>query len=128
MHTETNLSNGEKEIKKILDECNIKYVYEYPLLIQESRGDKEYQRIWYPDFWLSEFGIVIEYFGMNNHKAYNEGMEHKKKTYKKLNIDLIPVYLETTKKDLKSYLLKSIMRIINSKSKIFKEGLKSCKS
>ena len=94
-------------------------------MITEERGEKTYQRIWYPDFWLSEFGIVIEFFGMNN-KNYKEGIDHKKKTYKELNIDLIPVYQETLDKDLKSYLLKTIMKIINSKAKIFKEGLKKC--
>lgn len=119
------MTKGERAIQKVLDECNIQYIYEYPLLIQEEREGKSYQRIWYPDFWLSEFGIVIEFFGMNNNN-YKEGIEHKKQTYKKLHIDLIPVYQGTLDKDLKSYLLKTISRIINSKDKIFKEGLKRC--
>jgi hypothetical protein len=76
-----------------------------------------------PDFWLSEFGIVIEYFGMKGKKSYDEGVEHKKKTYKQLNIDLIPVYPDTLEKDYKSYILKKIQQIINSKNKIFKENL-----
>lgn len=118
------MSRGEVIIKDWLDECNIKYIYEYPLLIMEERCGEIKQRIWYPDFWLSEFGIVIEYFGLKGKKSYDEGVKHKKENYKQLNIDLIPIYPETLKKDYKSYILKQIQMIINSKNRIFKENLK----
>jgi hypothetical protein len=59
-------SKGEEAIAEVLKKYNIDFVYEYPLLIKEQKeGDGEKLRIWYPDFWLPKYSIIIEYFGMN---------------------------------------------------------------
>jgi hypothetical protein len=76
-------SRGEREIGKFLDGQSIAYQYEYPLAIK----DRDQVRIWYPDFRLPEYGMIIEYFGMNGDAAYNEQMAHKMLSYKEAGID-----------------------------------------
>src|SRR3989338_9649498 len=113
-------SQGEKAIADILTKYNIDFEYEYPLLIREKKeNDTEKLRIWYPDFWLPKYSIIIEYFGMMDNPHYKKGKEDKVKAYKELDIDCIPVYPKTIQGDLKSYLLISIKKLINEKVRHF---------
>jgi hypothetical protein len=71
-------SNGEKAIAEILKKYNIDFVYEHPLLIKETKeNDTEKLRIWYPDFWLPKYSIIIEYFGMVGNPDYDKGKREK---------------------------------------------------
>ncbi len=113
------MSNGEQKIAEILAKYNIGFVYEHPLLIKETFNGKERMRIWYPDFWLPKYSIIIEYFGLDSNPEYHKGKTKKTEAYKKLDIDCIPVYPKTLDKDLKSYLLMNIKRLINDKVRHF---------
>lgn len=86
-------SKGERDIARFLDRQNIAYQYEYPLAII----DRGKTKVWYPDFRLPEYNMIVEYFGMNGDRAYNEQMAYKMKAYKEAGIDGI-------------YLLDSTMR------------------
>lgn len=113
-------SRGEEAIAEILTNYNIDFVYEYPLLIKETKeNDSEKLRIWYPDFWLPKYSIIIEYFGMDEDPVYHRGKVAKINAYKKLDIDCIPVYPKTLQGDLKSYLLINIKKLINDKVRHF---------
>ena len=113
-------SRGERAIAEILTKYNLVFVYEHPLLIKEQKeNDSEKLRIWYPDFWLPKYSIVIEFFGMEGDKNYDEGKRAKLEAYKKLDIDCISVKPSTIEKDLKSYLLITIKRLINDKVRHF---------
>ena len=71
-------SRGERAIAEILTKYNLVFVYEHPLLIKEQKeNDSEKLRIWYPDFWLPKYSIVIEFFGMEGDKNYDEGKRAK---------------------------------------------------
>ena len=119
-------SKGEEAIAGILTKYNIDFVYEYPLLIKETKeNDCEKLRIWYPDFWLPRYSIIIEYFGMIDNPIYQKGKEAKWEAYKKLDIDCIPVYPKTIQSDLKSYLLINIKKLINQKVKHFENRNKN---
>ena len=85
-------SKYEKAIAEFLKECGIKFLYEYPMLIDDVR---EYKRIIYPDFWLPRLNTVIEYFGMLEKPSYIEMYKLKVKTYEKLDIDLVKVRQST---------------------------------
>ena len=112
-------SKGEKAIAEVLKKYNLEFQYEHPLLIKETREeDTEKLRIWYPDFWLPKYSIVIEYFGMNT-ESYLKGKKAKQDAYKELDIDCIPVYPKTIQGDLKSYLLIKIKTLINEKVRHF---------
>ncbi len=96
-------SRGEFEIAKFLDKFKIEFEYEFPIAIVE--GDKT--KIWYPDFYLKEYQIVIEYFGMYNHnKVYKNNANFKKKTFQNCGIQFIPVYELRDKWE--EYILKSM--------------------
>ena len=113
-------SIGENKIAEVLTKYNIDFVYEHPLLIKEKKeNDVEKLRIWYPDFWLPKYSIIIEYFGMDEDPVYHKGKEAKTEAYKKLDIDCIPVYPKTLQGDLKSYLLIKIKTLINEKQRHF---------
>ena len=113
-------SNGERAISDILKKYNIQFEYEHPLLIKETKeNDTEKLRIWYPDFWLPKYSIVIEYFGGDGNPDYDKGKEAKLKAYKSLDIDYISVYPRTIDKNLKAYLLIKIKTLINGKVRHF---------
>lgn len=76
-------SRGERQIASYLNEQGMAYQYEYPLAII----DRGQTRIWYPDFRLPEYGMIIEYFGMNGNSSYNGQMAHKMEAYRKAGID-----------------------------------------
>lgn len=112
-------SKGEEAIAEVLTKYNVNFVYEHPLLIkQQHKSDTEKLRIWYPDFWLPKYSIIIEYFGMNT-PEYLASKKAKWDAYKKLDIDCIPVYPKTIQGDLKSYLLVKIKTLINDKQRHF---------
>ncbi len=114
------MSFGEKAVAEVLEKYNIQFEYEHPLLIKEQKeGDTEKLRIWYPDFWLPKYSIVIEFFGMEKDANYDKGKKAKLEAYKRLDIDYVSVYPSTVKGDLKSYLLIKIKTLINDKVRHF---------
>ena len=76
-------SKGERQIAGFLEQEKIAYLYEYPLAII----DRGKTKIWYPDFKLPEYDIIIEYFGMNGVQSYNSQMEHKLQAYSDAGIN-----------------------------------------
>ena len=70
-------SKGEEKIANFFDKNNIKYLYEFPLAVLDDGKLK----IWYPDFRLPEYGIVLEYLGMSKDNTYEKTTKHKKKVY-----------------------------------------------
>ena len=74
---EGNGSRAERQIARMLDRYGIQYKYEYPVAVV----DRGKVRIWYPDFWLLDYGIIMEYVGGLRDRDYKEGVEHKKAVY-----------------------------------------------
>lgn len=70
-------SNGEVQIARLLSRHGILYLYEHPLAVLDDGK----LRLWYPDFTLPEYGVVIEYGGRMDDLAYREGFEHKTLVY-----------------------------------------------
>jgi hypothetical protein len=80
-------SEGERQIQRFLRRCGLVYRYEYPLAVVE-RGKT---RICYPDSVLPEYGITIEYAGLNG-EEYEVGLRYKKSVYEELGIPARCVY------------------------------------
>jgi hypothetical protein len=76
-------SKTEVQIARLLDREKVPFAYEHPLAVI----DRERTRIWYPDFYLSGYGMVIEYFGMNYDPGYRKWAEHKIQVYRQNGID-----------------------------------------
>lgn len=107
-------SKGERLIANYLEFKNIDFEYEKQIKIKDKNG---MERIWYPDFYITEKEIIIEYFGMKGDKHYDEGTIDKKRTYKKNGYKVICVYPETLKKNWKRYLSIEIDKIKNKQNK-----------
>jgi hypothetical protein len=76
-------SKAEVQIARLLDREGIGYRYEQPLAVL----DRDRTRIWYPDFYLPEYGMIIEYFGMNDDPGYRQRTEHKLAVYRQSGIE-----------------------------------------
>ena len=98
-------SEGERRIAYFLDENAIRYQYEAGVLVHAHENKP---RIWYPDFYLPEFGTYIEYYGLKGKRNYDSGIKRKETTYAKMGLDVIPIYPWTFSEDWKGYIMKGI--------------------
>lgn len=99
-------SEGERKIAAFFQEAGMHFVYEKPILVE----DKGKQRIWYPDFWLPDYSIIIEYFGVLGEEAYDLAIKHKMDVYAQNHLNVIPVYPQTFETDWQDYVLRSIRK------------------
>ena len=100
-------SDGERRIAYFLDYNSIKYQYE-PGVLVNSVGNKP--RIWYPDFYLSEFGAYIEYYGLAGGKNYDRGIKAKQSVYTKMGMAVISVYPWMFAENWQKYIIKELKR------------------
>lgn len=76
-------SRAEEQIARCLDRHGITYRYEYPLaLVDDGRV-----RIYYPDFQLPQYGLLVEYFGVVGNPHYDERTRHKLAVYRQAGMD-----------------------------------------
>ena len=112
-------SDGEKRIYEFLKKRQIRFTYEKPILIKDPMDDK--MQIWHPDFYLDDFNIVIEYFGMANREEYQRAMKRKQAIYHTQRVDFISVYPDMIKdKDFEKILWDKIRNILIAKLKRLK--------
>jgi hypothetical protein len=100
-------SEGERRIAYFLDNNSIKYLYE-PGVLVNSVGEKP--RIWYPDFYLPEFGTYIEYYGLAGRQNYGRGLKTKKSVYSKMGLDVISVYPWMFAENWQKYVMRELER------------------
>lgn len=105
VNKETVKSYGEMDIANFLMQNGIRYEYEKPYEI-DTRNEEHRQ--YCPDFYLPDYGIYIEYFGINRNgevppffshavgktpsQTYRESMDWKRQTHKKNGTVLIECY------------------------------------
>ena len=77
----------EREIGGLLTDRRIPFIYEKPTAVMDSGKLK----IWYPDFSL-QYGLLIEYFGVNGERDYIDRTRHKLRVYQTNQLDTIPLY------------------------------------
>ncbi len=112
-------SDGEKRIYEFLKKRRIIFTYEKPILIRDPLDNKF--QIWHPDFYLDDFNIVIEYFGMADKNAYIRAMKRKQAIYHKERVDFISVYPDMINdKDFEKILWDKIRNILIAKLKRLK--------
>ena len=76
-------SKGEEKIARFFEKEKIRYFYEYPLAVVDDGNTK----LWHPDFFLPECGLILEYFGVNGDKSYDQRTRHKMEVYKRAGIE-----------------------------------------
>ena len=74
---------GEEQIARFLERHGFNFQYEYPLAVI----DRGKVRVFYPDFQSPQFGMLIEYFGVNGKPTYNEQVKHKMAVYRQAGIE-----------------------------------------
>lgn len=98
-------SYGELDIANFLARMGVEYIYEHTYEIDTA--DTQH-RGYIPDFYLPEYGIYIEYFGINRNgevpayfsasngmtasESYRASMDWKRKIHKKNNTTMIETY------------------------------------
>ena len=100
-------SGGERRIAYFLDDNSIKYQYESGILVQST---EKKPRIWYPDFYLPEFGAYIEYYGLAGGKNYDRGIKAKQSVYSKMGMAVISVYPWMFAENWQRYIIKELKR------------------
>ena len=106
-------SEGERRIAYFLESNSIKYHYEPALLINSDTKP----RIWYPDFYLPEFGAYIEYFGLAGKQNYDDGIKRKETQYSKAGLSVISVYPWTFAENWEEYIMKELEHVSISRYK-----------
>ncbi len=81
-------SAGEQRIADFLDRYGIRYIYEPPTAVTHHGKP----RIWYPDFFLPEYGLYIEYYGRTGDPDYDRGILEKTAAYEASGLEVIPIY------------------------------------
>ena len=98
-------SYGELKIANYLFSNNIKYKYEHEYKYKTTKNESQQ---YYPDFYLPEYDIYIEYFGIDENnkvapyfkdknglsasEVYNESIKWKRKTHKDNNTIMIETF------------------------------------
>jgi len=106
---------GEEQIARLLDKNQIAYQYEYPLAVI----DRGKIRLNYPDFHLKDFGIIIEYFGVNGNSNYDEQAQHKIEVYKQAGIDGLYLTRDSLRGDWPKKILGGIEDILKGRLEKF---------
>jgi len=114
-------SAGERRIADILNKYGIDFKYEPPLTVYDQQNNL---RIWYPDFYLPEYSIYLEFNGFEGNPNYDIGRIKKESTYKKNGIDIIGITPSIQNSQLENYIINSIygiqkMRSAKIKSRIY---------
>jgi hypothetical protein len=114
---------GEEQIARLLDREGIAYQYEYPLAVV----DRGKVRIHYPDFRLPEHGIIIEYFGVNGEKQYDEKTRHKIELYRQDGIEGIFLTRDSLRGDWPGHIISQIEGILKGRLERFYGRLRNGK-
>ncbi len=75
-------SRAEKTIADFLEEADLPFEYEAPLLVR-VRGKP---KIWHPDYYLPDYHHVIEYFGVVGDPGYDRLKRKKSTVYRRNRI------------------------------------------
>jgi hypothetical protein len=81
-------SDGEKRIGDYLQKREINFSYEKPVAVVDGGKTK----LWYPDFCLDDYQILIEYLGMNGNKESAKINDYKRGVYRSNRFDVIEIY------------------------------------
>lgn len=100
-------SLAERKIADFLDRSGIRYTYEPGILVM----DRNKPKIWHPDFYLPEFGVYLEYYGLAGNREYDKGITKKTRVYSEMGLEVIALYPENLNNNWQGYLVKRLQEI-----------------
>lgn len=104
-------SKGEEQIARLLGREGITYKYEQPIAVV----DRGKTKIWYADFYLPEYGLVVEYFGINGSQDYDERTKHKLEVYRQNGIEGLFLTRNSFKGDWPTRIIGQIEAILENR-------------
>ena len=110
-------SDGERKIGSFLEEAGLDFEYEAPLLVR----DRGRPRIWYPDFRLSDYRTLIEYFGVRDDPSYEQMKRRKATVYRNNNIPVLFLTEPDLRGDWKRRLLDDVGEMLRTRYLQFRE-------
>jgi hypothetical protein len=117
------LTNGERTIANCLSKAGINFTYNHPMFIWR---EGKLPAIWCPDFYLHDFGIVIEFYGRaDSDSKYEANSIRKTKVYNMNKVNLIRVYPRHIHR-INDYLLPEIKKILDKNVRNFENSAKKC--
>lgn len=109
---------GEQQIAGVLDRYGIPYDYERPILVI----DRSKERLWYPDFWLPDPSVAVEYYGLAGDPEYDHGIDRKAHVYAQNGIGMVPVYRQNLGRSLPEHLMGGIEKIVAGRYQRFQNA------
>lgn len=79
------MSRGERLIARVLEDYGIRYRYEHPIAVL-SHG---HVRICYPDFYLPDHHVILEYAGIRGSREYDRQLQWKIEQYQDLGMRVL---------------------------------------
>ncbi len=101
-------SYGERRVASVLDAYGIPFEYERATLVD----DHGKSRLWYPDFWLRDAAVAVEYFGLAGVPEYDRMIEKKTGVYADNGISMLPVYRHQLGRELPEYLVGGVRKTL----------------
>ena len=111
-------SLGETQIARFLNRYRIPYLYEHPLAVVDQGKTK----IWYPDFQLSGYGMLIEYCGRPDDPHYADGMAKKQRVYPANGLTALMVTPDIFRGDWPTRLLGQIQDVLKHRLESFQNS------
>ena len=109
-------SRGESQIAQCLADHGVPFLYEHPVAVI----DQGKTRMWYPDFQLRGYGILIEYGGRLDDPDYASGWERKKRVYAANGLSAIMLEAQDLRADWPDPLLGRIEGVLMDRVREFR--------
>lgn len=108
-------SKGEQQIALLLERNGIAYHYEYPLALMDDSKVKLY----YPDFTLPDYGVIVEYLGYRGDPEYDRKTGHKIEAYRRAGIEAMVLDSDSFKGDWPDRIMGQISDILERRREEF---------
>jgi hypothetical protein len=80
-------SAGERQIARMLAGYGVRFLYEHPVAVV----DRGKVRLWYPDWWLPDYCIAMEYIGIEEDGDYSRGAARRKSVFEQAGIPYLTI-------------------------------------
>lgn len=85
-------SYSEEIVGDAIDNAGIRFNYEKGVFVVDNSNDERQIRLWYPDFYLPELNMILEYVGMPDNEEYMKGIAKKKRVYDDMDLSVVWIY------------------------------------
>ncbi|MBL4653824.1 MAG: hypothetical protein JKY53_13320 [Flavobacteriales bacterium] len=85
-------SYSEEIVGDAIENAGIRFNYEKGVFIVDNSNEEQQVRLWYPDFYLPELDIILEYVGMPDNEEYMKGIAKKKQVYDDMDLSVVWIY------------------------------------